>query len=297
MQTRTYGDLFKLIQSLAGVGSFAASEQDDVANLINRRYFEAYQTSQMWPRYLVAGEERSIPSNIEVSGASEPNANGTYVPISYLANAWEGPNSHRIFWESDYGGYWKIYDYQSPSDYYVESTYGTPVTTNPWDADFNTGEFSDAGVSVKQVVQPIPYTETNKDNIGEFLRIHKSKPFSRDSALEFEFYVDSNGAHILNISTADSSSAYITYKKQFTPFTTSSSYTTSTEEVPSEFFHFIAHSAYADLLRIDDQIDKALIEEATGKNYLSLELERVDLITNNNNVNKRFSTYVSRQAR
>jgi thiol:disulfide interchange protein len=208
MQTRTYGDLFKLIQSLAGVGSFAASEQDDVANLINRRYFEAYQTSQMWPRYLVAGEERTIESG-----------------------------------------------------------------------------------------QVVPYAETGKNTIGEFIRIHRQQPFLNNSTLEFDFYVDSSGAHILNISTADSSSAYITYKKQFTPFTTSSSYTTSTEEVPSEFFHFIAHSAYADLLRIDDQTDKALIEEATGKNYLSLELERVDLITNNNNVNKRFSTYVSRQAR
>ena len=208
MQTRTYGDLFKLIQSLAGVGSFAASEQDDVANLINRRYFEAYQTSQMWPRYLVVGEERTIESG-----------------------------------------------------------------------------------------QVVPYAETGKNTIGEFIRIHRQQPFLNNSTLEFDFYVDSSGAHILNISTADSSSAYITYKKQFTPFTTSSSYTTSTEEVPSEFFHFIAHSAYADFLRMDGQTDKALIEEATGKNYLSLELERVDLITNNNNVNKRFSTYVSRQAR
>lgn len=208
MQTRTYGDLFKLIQSLAGVGSFAASEQDDIANLINRRYFEAYQTSQMWPRYLVAGEERTIESG-----------------------------------------------------------------------------------------QVVPYAETGKNTIGEFIRIHRQQPFLNNSTLEFDFYVDSSGAHILNISTADASSAYITYKKQFTPFTTSSSYTTSTEEVPSEFFHFIAHSAYADFLRMDGQTDKALIEEATGKNYLSLELERVDLITNNNNVNKRFSTYVSRQAR
>ena len=208
MQTRTYGDLFKLIQSLAGVGSFAASEQDDVANLINRRYFEAYQTSQMWPRYLVAGEERTIESG-----------------------------------------------------------------------------------------QVVPYAETGKNTIGEFIRIHRQQPFLNNSTLEFDFYVDSSGAHILNISTADASSAYITYKKQFAPFTTSSSYTTSTEEVPSEFFHFIAHSAYADFLRMDGQTDKALIEEATGKNYLSLELERVDLITNNNNVNKRFSTYVSRQAR
>jgi hypothetical protein len=208
MQTRTYGDLFKLIQSLAGVGSFAASEQDDVANLINRRYFEAYQTSQMWPRYLVVGEERTIESG-----------------------------------------------------------------------------------------QVVPYAETGKNTIGEFIRIHRQQPFLNNSTLEFDFYVDSSGAHILNISTADASSAYITYKKQFAPFTTSSSYTTSTEEVPSEFFHFIAHSAYADFLRMDGQTDKALIEEATGKNYLSLELERVDLITNNNNVNKRFSTYVSRQAR
>jgi hypothetical protein len=208
MQTRTYGDLFKLIQSLAGVGSFAASEQDDVANLINRRYFEAYQTSQMWPRYLVAGEERTIESG-----------------------------------------------------------------------------------------QVVPYAETGKNTIGEFIRIHRQQPFLNNSTLEFDFYVDSSGAHILNISTADASSAYITYKKQFTPFTTSSSYTTSTEEVPSEFFHFIAHSAYADFLRMDGQTDKALIEEVTGKKYLDLELERVDLITNNNNVNKRFSTYVSRQAR
>ena len=111
----------------------------------------------------------------------------------------------------------------------------------------------------------------------------------------------------MNISTADASSAYITYKKQFAPFTTSSSYTTSTEEVPSEFFQFIAHATYADFLRMDGQTDKALVEEGygstasryldTGKKYLDIELERVDLITNNNNVNKRFSTYVSRQAR
>jgi thiol:disulfide interchange protein len=154
MQTRTYGDLFKLIQSLAGVGSFAASEQDDVANLINRRYFEAYQTSQMWPRYLVAGEERTIETG-----------------------------------------------------------------------------------------QIVPYAETSKNTIGEFIRIHRQQPFLNNSTLEFDFYVDSSGAHILNISTADASSAYITYKKQFTPFTTSSSYTTSTEEVPSEFFPFIAHTA------------------------------------------------------
>lgn len=210
MQTRTYGDLFKLIQSLAGVGSFAASEKDDIANFINRRFFEAFQTSQMWPRYVVTGEERNI-------------------------------------------------------------------ATSP--------------------AQTIPYAETDKDNIGEFIRIHRTQPFLRNSALEFDFYVDGNGAHILNLTTADASSAFVTYKKEFTPFTVSSDYENSTVAVPAEFFHFIAHTAYADFLRMDGQTDKALIEEQTGGNYLALELEKVDLRMNNNTVLKRFSTHGNRQAR
>ena len=210
MQTRTYGDLFKLIQSLAGVGSFAASEKDDIANFINRRFFEAFQTSHMWPRYVVTGEERNI-------------------------------------------------------------------ATSP--------------------AQTIPYAETDKDNIGEFIRIHRTQPFLRNSALEFDFYVDGNGAHILNLTTADASSAFVTYKKEFTPFTVSSDYENSTVAVPAEFFHFIAHTAYADFLRMDGQTDKALIEEQTGGNYLALELEKVDLRMNNNTVLKRFSTHGNRQAR
>ena len=210
MQTRTYGDLFKLIQSLAGVGSFAASEQDDIANFINRRFSEAFDTSDIWPRYLVTGEERTIATS--------------------------------------------------------------PAST-------------------------VPYTEASKDNIGEFIRIHRTQPFLRNSALEFEFYVDSNGAHILNLTTADASSAFVTYKKEFTPFSVSSDYQTSTAEVPAEFFHFIAHTAYADFLRMDGQTDKALIEEQAGGNYLALELEKVDIKMNNNTVNKRFLTHGNRQAR
>lgn len=210
MQTRTYGDLFKLIQSLAGVGTFAASEKDDIANFINRRFFEAFDEIPMWPRYLVTGEERTI-------------------------------------------------------------------ATSP--------------------AQTIPYAETDKDNIGEFIRIHRTQPFLRNSALEFDFYVDSNGAHILNLTTADASSAFVTYKKEFTPFNVTSDYENSTVEVPAEFYNFVAHTAYADFLRMDGQTDKALIEEQTGAKYLALELEKVDIKMNNTTVNKRFSTHGNRQAR
>ena len=69
MQTRTYGDLFKLIQSLAGVGSFAPSEQDDIANLINRRFLQAFNESPIWPRYIVSSEKRDILA-LTLSGAT-----------------------------------------------------------------------------------------------------------------------------------------------------------------------------------------------------------------------------------
>lgn len=208
MQTRTYGDLYKLIQSLSGVGSFAPTEQDDVANFINRRFYEAYNTSQAWPRYLVAGEERTLSAD-----------------------------------------------------------------------------------------QTVPYAQDGKSNIGEFIRIHRNQPFLNNSTVEYEFYVDAVGAHILNVVSSSDSGVFVTYKNIFEPFTTSSDYLSSDESVPAEFFNFIAHTTYADFLRMDGQTDKALIEEQTGEKYLALELERVDLITNNNTVNNRFSTYVNRQSR
>jgi len=207
MQSRTYGELFSLIQSLSGVGSFTSEERSSIRDFINRRFLEAYLASQMWPRYLVVGEERSI-------------------------------------------------------------------STSP--------------------VQTIPYTESGKNTIGEFIRIHRTQPFLRNSALEFDFYVNYNGAHILNLTTADATSAFVTYKLPFSPFAASPSDST---EVPAEFFYFIAHAAYADFLRMDGQTDKALVEEKAAGNYLALELEKLDVISNNSTINKRFTTYVNRQSR
>ena len=211
MQTRTYGDLFKLIQSLAGVGTFATSEQDDIANFINRRFSQAFNTSPVWERYITSSEERQI---VQVGGRNV-----------------------------------------------------------------------------------IPYVETGKTTIGEFNRIHRQQAFVNNSALEYEFFVDINGANILNLVNTTDTSAFVTYKSQFTPFTTSSDYSNSIEEVPAEFFNYLAHSVYADFLRMDGQTDKSLVEEQNAASYLASELEKIDLRSNNNTLNKRFSTYVNRQSR
>lgn len=137
----------------------------------------------------------------------------------------------------------------------------------------------------------VPYTEASKNDIGEFIRIHRTQAFQKNSALEYDFYVDANGANILNITNDNDLTAFVTYKKELPTFTESSA------DFPLEFFYFVAHAAYADFLRMDGQHGKALTEEEIAKNYLAIELEKIDIRNNNNSINHKFSTYVNRQSR
>ena len=143
----------------------------------------------------------------------------------------------------------------------------------------------------------IPYAQTGKTTIGSFNRIHRKQAFLNNSSIEYEFFVDFTGANILNITSTTDNSAFVTYKQQFTPFSVTSGFEDSTIEVPGEFFAYIAHATYADFLRMDGQTEKAFAEEQRAEIALALELEKIDLISNNNTVNKRFSTYVNRQSR
>lgn len=339
MQTRTYGDLFKLIQSLAGVGSFAPTEADDVANLINRRFLQAFNESPIWPRYLVTSEERDIISLV-ISGVgagtnqdNRSKVNANYIIIgqaSGVGNAVAGTNVYYNPAEgektdSEITNSTIIYKRASTNRWEIEE--GNDVTINAdgtiqVDAAGGTLFFEDdtnkkdnpsevitwsatatlaSGTPLIVDKQMIPYAQTGRNTIGSFNRIHRKKSFLNQSAVEYEFFVDFDGANILNITSTTDNSVFVTYKKQFTPFTVTgtavSDYTSSTVEVPAEFFAYLAHATYADFLRMDGQTDKALAEENTATVALALELEKVDIISNNNTVNKRFSTYVNRQSR
>ena len=154
-----------------------------------------------------------------------------------------------------------------------------------------------AGTPLFTDKQLIPYAETGKNTIGDFNRIHRSQAFINKSAVEYEFFVDFDGGNILNLISSDSNKAFVTYKKQFTPFSVTTDFYNSTVEVPAEFFNFIAHAVYADFLRVQNKQQQAIAEEQVARTYLNLELEKIDIRSNNSTINKRFSTYVNRQSR
>jgi len=347
MQTRTYGELFKLIKSLAGVNSFTAEEQGDISRFINRRFFQAYNESPIWVRYLVTGEERALGSLI-VNGitltttpttayeeadqfqgvyqnlGNDSNGNAVYFPMNFIYNIefaivknntikrWEFLNLSELPTIDSEGvvsisGVTSVQAFQDKTS----STSGTDLGDYdyPWQVKrWNTNVIFTSGYPVVEQRNIIPNDSTffasinsngqvSRETIGEFIRIHRNQPFLNNSSIEYDFYADEDGANILNIANPIDGSAFITYKKKFVPFTTSSDYETATEKVPEEFFAFIAHTAYADFLRMDGQHQKALLEEQTAKGALDLQLERNDIISNNNNANMRFSTYVNRQSR
>ena len=317
MQTRTYGDLFKLIQSLAGVSTFASTETDDIANLINRRYSEAYNTIQMWPRYLVSSEKRTINA-YTLAGATSSTSTSVNQDYKFLGandgnvgtlgtNVYQGVTTSTVIIYKNSSNAWVVQTgasatIQSDGNYRVVAgtSQFTEADTIKKDLLENVETFTPrAGSDTLQVTPKnlIPYVQSGNDTIGEFIRVHRTRAFLNNSSLEYDFFVDAEGANILNVSSTTDAVAFVTYKKIFVPFTTAADYTTSTEEVPGEFFHYIAHAAYSDFLRMDGQHDKAQLEQQNAQQYLALELERVDVIMNQNTVNKRFSTHVNRQSR
>jgi len=316
MQTKSYTDLLSLIQSLIGAAELTTDEQSKILHLVNRRAFEAYNTSPSWSRYIGQSEKRDVLV-YNISGSIAPSVvaqNYKFVGLNSGSNngqldtpVYQGvTDTGSVIMKYNNSGTaeWRILDDVTIT---VESNDKITVGSQDYPGDFEFQEsnptidskledvtwtaVSGSGTPIVQAMYLIPYAETGKDTISDFLRIHRKQAFLKQSSIEYDFYVDANGAHILNTVDTNINSAFVTYKKQMTSFTETST------DIPLEFFYYIAHSVYADFLRLESKLEDARTEETIAQTYLAQELERIDIRNNNNSLNKKFSTHVSRQSR
>lgn len=305
MQDRSYSDLKALIEALAGISSFTSDEDTKIKHLINRRASQAYNTSPSWPRYLVSSEPRDVLAlSLSLSDTSSVNQNYKLLGTSDGTGSKDGTNVYKGVTTDT------VIIYKNSSDEWIVATGGTTAVNS------STGEIqvTNTGSAVHTEQDTIkkaditdveewsstlsvlgknliPFDQTNKNNIGEFIRIHRKQAFLNNSSIEYDFFVDSTGANIMNISNSQDNVAFVTYKKELSTFDENST------DIPGEFFHYLAHATYADFLRMDGQHGKALTEEDQANTYLDSQLEMIDLRSNNNSINKKFSTYVNRQRR
>lgn len=343
MQTRTYGELYKLVQSLAGVKSFAPSEQDDIANFINRRYFTAYSASNAWPRFLVNSEPRTVNS-FKLLGLTTLNI-ATQVKNHYFYKLGDDSNGNAVYYPSNIGQSTSTSADVAFNEYVIRKNgsdqWELVMIENNNIAISTAGvvSYTDVSIKVRQtdtedrnypwlvnkwtILDTVNYDgfmrlepsstitfkedyfysefvsgfsadKTEKQPIGEFVRIYKEAPNISKSVLEYDFFVTEDGANVIN---ADGNTVYVTYKEMFNRFMVSASYETSITPVPEEFFSYIAHGAYADFLTMDGQTSKAIVESERADDLLNLQLEKVDIMNNNNFPNTKFSTYVNKQSR
>jgi len=329
MQDRTYSDLLFLIQSLVGGGNLTTEEQGSIDSFINRRAHEAFQTSQTWPRFLTGSEQRDIISlnisGLGAGGSSDASsvANGNYILLGQAGGgggavagtnvyynpavgtrAFDEVSDSTVIYKRTSTSRWEI---ENDSSININATGVIEVQAGSGDAllveadspkkdnpsEVITWTLTTAKVSGTPLVvdkQLIPYAQTSKTSIGEFLKVYRKKAFFNDSSLEYDFFVDSNGANILNVANSSDNGAFVTYKKELPQ------YTITSIDIPGEWFFFIAHGSYADFLRMEGKVEQSMAEEDVAQKYLAQELEKVDNMSNNN-VFRRFSTHGTRQSR
>jgi hypothetical protein len=286
MQTGTYSDLLERIQGLAGVSAFTTAEETYVESFINRRAYQAYRYSDLWARYIVGAEARPGPTSLipweydETAGVrtvSTATRSGTTVTVVTTTDI-----------DSDFvaGQYVTIaglsYSTGNPNgSYQVASVSDDDTFTYELTDDTLTGDETYSGTG--------SVTPAALNDIDTFIRVFGTNPYNVNSAISYDFYVESDGAHIIGNSTS-ADGFWVCYKKRWEgPYTDG-------DVIPLEFFNYTAHAAYADFLRMDGQVDKAQAEEASAQQYLMIELDRPQNAANSRLVT-RISTHGSAQNR
>jgi hypothetical protein len=282
MTNRTYTDLFDLIESLAGVDEFAPTESTKILAMANRRLRQAYDSCDVWPRYMRL-DARPAPDNYVpysydasagIRNSSSVTRSGTIVTFVTSGTDFNVVVGQRVMVSGLSGTV-------DPNGFFtVASVDGQTVT---YDLESGTGTETYTGTGL--------FTPVTLPDVEIFMRLHDKNPVQGVGGWEYDFFVDSNGANIVG-NYPELDGFFVTYKAVW-----DGPYTTASANIPQEWFYYAAHATYADFLRMDGQVDKAMAEEAVAQMYLDTELTKASQQRNMNNLFRRISTYTSRQSR
>jgi hypothetical protein len=257
MQTRTYADLFALIQALCGV-VFASIETGRIKALINRRAQRAYRSSNYWTRFLKIGEERYLSSN-PIAATAIVSGSGYFIATVGNTNFTAiGSSANTV------------------GEYFVATGAGTGTGT------------------ARPALGYVPYSETGKSSVDTFLRFFKQAPYISSSVQEFDFTVTAEGATLV-AGDLNPSTAFLTYKAQLSD--TYGDGAGETSSVPAEWFQYLAHGTYADYLRAEGQQEKAALADQEAEALLTEELIRLDENHTSGFVSNRIRTNANMQLR
>lgn len=309
MQSATNKSLYDLIKALSGTTDFTDEEDTLLLSLANFRLRTAYDTTDAWPRYLISYEPRTM--NNQVIPLTEDafyifGAGTTAVDGLFTLNGTE--NSVAAYTHYDTDGSTELYSLiYSGSGTTWNIIAGAPDAGGSALYSNDDADNSDSGTSSATIAETdwsvgtgtadAPVVRDLSD-IGHFMRIHRTRAFYSDSAVEYDFSVQADGAHVLNPVSSTESIVWCTYKKRLTELTSlDGDAALSLSEVPQELLNYVAYGTYADFLGMDGQDQKSMLRSQMADKYLDQELSKPDVVMNNNTVRQRFRTHLSKQSR
>lgn len=288
MQSKTYSDLLALIHGLAGVDSFTTAEQTKILAMVNRRLYQAYMASPLWPRYIHAAEARPAPNGVipyeydEVAGVrvgSAASRSGTTVTVTCTAAV-----------DFVVGQYVTVsgatFSTTDPNGLYQVTGLDTVTITN----DTFTYELA-SGTGTETYAGTIAVSPAAIDDIEQVLNIWDENPFLTNSARRYNYIADADGYTVVN-NYSDLEGFWVGYRARWP-----GPYASNASDIPLEFFYYAAHAGYADFLRMDDQREAAMAEEAAAQTYLLLEIDKAEHNANTNMVRRIINSHNSKQAR
>jgi hypothetical protein len=282
MQTETYANFLVLVKALAGVDNFTTDEESSILAFANRRIYQAYRESPLWPRYFVESEARPSTNDViattydEVAGirtSSSATRSGTTVTIVCTAaidfvsgmsvtvsglTGTDDPNVTAVVKTVD------------------DATFTYDLTTNTTTSETYTGTAT---------VSPVAIAD-----IDTFHRVWAYEPFETNRSYQMDFSVSSAGARVTG-NYLGVTGYYVGYKKQW-----GGRYTADSTDIPLEFFEYAAQATYADFLRMDQQTSRAITEEQVAVGLLEIELDQAERQANSAKY-VRVSTHTSRATR
>lgn len=281
MQFTTYQEIFDLIEALGGVDSFTADERSKMLALVNRRLYQAYRSSEFWPRYIVSAQARPAAEGLvpweydDVAGQraiSAATRSGTTVTLTLASDVDVVPGM-----TISVTG---LTGTVAPNGSYKVASVEDNSVTYELGAGTGTETYGGTGTMAPVAIAAI----------DSFIRIWPYNPFSTAPYYDLEYYVEVDGARVVDSKAL--AGYWVAFKKRW-----DGPYTEASLTIPAEFREYAAHAAYADFLRMDSQVDKAMAEEAVAQQYLVLELDKVEHARNVSTTGKRITTYVSRSNR
>lgn len=282
MQTDTYANLLVLVKALAGVDNFTTDEETSILAFANRRLYEAYRKSPLWPRYFVESQARPSTDGViattydETAGirtGSSATRSGTTVTIVCTA-AVDFVSGMSVTVSGLTGT-------DDPNSTYVVKSVDSATFTY----DLSSSTTNSETYTGTATVSPVAIAA-----IDTFHRVWAYEPYETNRSYQLDFSVGLAGARVTG-NYLGVTGYYVGYKKQW-----DGRYTADSTDIPLEFFEYAAQAVYADFLRMDQQTSRALTEENVAKGYLMIELDKADRQANSSKY-VRYSTHTSRATR